>query len=104
MCAVISRDRLPQVVQTVWIFWFTGLLRIVARPPQITVKQPGCYFVALNRCQGGHVNEDFSAIMMSRPINCPGSNFGLEDWRNRLRFSSQTALYPIELDRIQRWH
>src|SRR3954453_22145859 len=98
---MISWDRLPQVIRTVWIFRLIRLLGIVSRTAQITVEQPRCHFVDLNRPYCRHTNEDFSTMMMSCPINCSSPNFRLKYWWHRLRSSFQSALYPIELDGIQ---
>src|SRR5262245_32125285 len=48
--AVIAGHRDPEIVRSMWIDRFVGLLRVVSGPGQVAVEQSGCDLVAPNGC------------------------------------------------------
>src|SRR5436190_22645267 len=89
-------------MRAVWIFGPIVLLRIKTSPRQNAIEQPGRNFGCNDGFHGRSAEEKFPPRMMGGEIDRISCDLGLEDRRNRLRFSRQTAFDPAELWSIQR--
>src|SRR5213080_3396249 len=98
MRARVSRERRHKIVGPAGLLRLpVKLLRLVAAPSQIVIRNTWSDFVGQDceRCRSTHVN--FAAVMGGRKDNCVGGDFRLEDRRDWPGFVRQTAAHPSEL-------
>src|SRR5687767_13695766 len=97
MRTAVARQRLPQVVLTMWFDGFIGLLCVIARASQIAIHEPGEDLVALNGDYRGHADLQLPTIMRCGPHDGVRRDFRLVDRRHGLRLSRQATLHPREM-------
>ena len=94
-------NRMPQVVRTIGILGFRRLLHPVSDAREVAIAQARRDAVADNRFDGWKADEVLAPWMVRRPDDRLGGDLRLKNRRHRLRASTEAALHPVELRRIQ---
>src|ERR1051326_795850 len=90
-------QRFPEIAGLLGCGRFIGLLSRIAHAGQNAVQEAGHYFIQFDSFGGGQAHQQFTSVMMRRPVNGFGSDLWLINGGNRLRFMWQTALHPRKL-------
>jgi hypothetical protein len=101
---MISFQWFPQIVWSIRVFWFRGLLGSKSSLAEIAIEPTGREFVADNRLDRGPAGINLPPRVMRCPVDRPGANFRLENGRYWLCLVLQTALHPPELRSVQSGH
>ena len=82
--AMITRYRVAKIVRTRGISRLIGLLRVVARPCQVSIGEPGHDFVEDHDERRRQTDVEFPAVVMCCPHDGLGGDLGLVDGRHWL--------------------
>src|SRR5690349_3356293 len=97
MRRIVAWNRFEQVIRSVGVDWFMGLLAFIPRCGKESVPETWHECLAiycLNR-RPSHIQ--FPARMLRYPHNCACGDLRLKDWRHRLGMPGQPCTPPTEL-------
>jgi hypothetical protein len=99
--AVVAGYRLPQVVRSPRVFRFLRLMALIDGAGHVLIQEPWCHLVSENCLHGWNPHVEFPAVVVRRPHDGSGRDFGLINCSDRLRFVRHAVPDPLELRRVE---